>query len=102
MHTARLETVHVSVSVATTRCHFWGWVSPAEVTADGGYHHQMSLAGDGYHYQMSLAEERGWGIPGRSWVAYLCHDACDISKPPPPHTHIMTDTYENITFPQLR
>ena len=49
MHTARLETVHVSISVATTRCHSWRWVSPPEVTADGGYHHQMSLAeGEGW------------------------------------------------------
>ena len=50
MHIARLETVFVSVSVATTRYCAGG----------GGYHHQMLVAEGGYHHQMSLA----WG-----WVS---------------------------------
>ena len=49
MHTAHFETVPLSVSVATIRCHCrgGGWVSPEmnkfEQISSG--HHQMSIAG---------------------------------------------------------
>ena len=52
MHTTRLETVRVSVSVATTRYH-----------STTRHHHHMSLAG-------KWVSQRGWvweAIPGGTW-----------------------------------
>ena len=37
MHTARFETVRVSVSVAVTRCYSWEWVSPSDIFLTNGF-----------------------------------------------------------------
>ena len=60
MHTAHFETVPLSVSVATTRCHSrgGGWVSP-----EMNKFEQVSSG----HYPMSIAGglDRGMGMSSR-------------------------------------
>ena len=88
-----------------------GSVSPPDITSrGGGYHHQMSLA-EGWVSPPDVTSRRGWVSPpdvtnraqggypggGGGWVSYLSHDACEIPKP----LNRMTDTCENITFPQF-
>ena len=44
------------------------------------------------------------GILGGTLPCDIPHDACDLPNPPPPNrmTDRQKDTYENITFPQIR
>ena len=51
MRTTHLETVRVSVTVATTRCHSWGCPQMNKFEQVSSDHHQMLLAGgDGVPY----------------------------------------------------
>ena len=87
MHTTRLETVHASVSIATTRssrCHSEGgglskWTS-LNMSKESD-HHQMSLAGvgwgspiclGGYPTKLSRGYPTMWPIPWCIWW-YLLH-----------------------------
>ena len=51
MHTTRFETIHASVSVATTRCHSLGLGSEMnKLEQASSDYHQMLLAGVGGRY----------------------------------------------------
>ena len=73
MHTSRLETVHVSVSVATTKCCSQGGGRNKfeHVSSD---HHQMSLVGK----STSLMS----GKEGSTLPCDLSHDAFDVTYSP--------------------
>ena len=120
MHTAHLNTVCASVSVATTRCHSHGGSQMNKFEQVSSDHHQMSLAEGGPKmnkfeqvstddHQRSLMgggvpRSDVWGYPTWPFLGRGGTLPCDLSPwciwcylalPQ------QTDAYENITFPQL-
>ena len=100
MHAVRLEIVCVSVSVATTRCHRGGVRSPNEKFWTGLQWSppdvQMSLAGG--RSQVWCGGRGGGRFPGlmsREGLPTMRHISWCTEW-------LVTDTCENITFPQLR
>ena len=96
--TTRLEAVHVSVSVCTTRCHSGGvhYLNTFEqVSSD---YHQMSLVGGLQVWCPggTLPDLSEWG------VRYMWPSLCIWRYlPPPPTTTVNLSHHETITFPQL-
>ena len=94
MHTARLETIQASVSVATTRYCFWG---PNEQVWIGRQWSPPDLNSRGNKVLGLMSEGRKRGERG-TLSFDLSHDPFDVTSHP---LCERTDACESITFPQL-